>query len=142
MGNASVRISQILVGVVLAFMAAILYRTSTDAIAVRTANDARSLGGRVAQREAVRIDQTLGSILALKNDFETGGFAQGPFAQAARSMMQSNPMIDIVDYFDENDQHVAHVEAGGREAFGVPPRAGANKIPGAVISAVDLVLSE
>jgi len=142
MGNASVRISQILVGVVLAFMATILYRTSTDAIAVRTANDTRSLGGRVAQREAVRIDQTLGSLLTLKNEFETASFATDPFARAARSMMRSNPMIDVVDYFDENDQHVAHVEATGREAFGKPSRAGANQIPGAVISAVDLVLSE
>ncbi|HYK52902.1 MAG TPA: hypothetical protein VEV38_05175, partial [Candidatus Eremiobacteraceae bacterium] len=142
MGNASVRISQILVGVVLAFMATILYRTSTDAIAVRTANDTRSLGGRVAQREAVRVDQTLGSILTLKNEFETRGYSTDPFAQAARSVMRSNPMIDVIDYFDENDQHIAHIESGGREAFGPPSRAGANQIPGAVISAVDLVLSE
>jgi PAS domain S-box-containing protein len=141
MGNASVRISQILVGVVLAFMATILYRTSTDAVAVRTANDTRSLGGRVAQREAVRIDQTLGALLTLKNEFETEGFQAKPFAQAARSVMQSDPMIDVVDYFDADDQHVLHVESGGSEAFGVP-RSGASKVPGAVINAVDLVLSE
>lgn len=141
MGNASVRISQILVGVVLAFMATILYRTSTDAVAVRTANDTRSLGGRVAQREAVRIDQTLGALLTLKNEFENQGFQAAPFAQAARGVMQSDPMIDVVDYFDGDDQHVLHVESGGNEAFGVPT-AGANRIPGAVISAVDLVLSE
>lgn len=142
MGNASVRISQILVGVVLAFMATILYRTSTDAIAVRTANDTRSLGGRVAQREAVRIDQTLGLILSLKNELEARGYSTDAFAQAARSVMRSNPMIDVIDYFDENDQHIAHIESGGREAFGPPSRAGANRVPGAVISAVDLVLSE
>ena len=142
MGNASVRISQILVGVVLAFMATILYRTSTDAVAVRTANDTRSLGGRVAQREAVRIDQTLGALLTLKNEFETQGFQTAPFARAARSVMQSDPMIDVIDYFDADDQHVAHVDASGPPAFGVPPQASADAVPGAIISAVDLVLSE
>src|SRR5580704_7302899 len=107
-GNASVRISQILVGVVLAFMAAILYRTSTDTIAVRTANDTRALGSRVAQRESVRIDQAVAAILSVKDSLGFGPFDPRRFVNAARSTMRAYPMIDIVDYFDTSGQHVVH----------------------------------
>ncbi len=141
-GNASVRISQALVGVVLAFMAIVLYRTSADTIAVRTANDTRSLGSRVAQREAVRIDQTIGAVLALKNGFDISGFSPATFASAARQTLRMNPMIDVIDYFDANDQHVAHVESTGALRFGRPPARKTPAVSGAVINAVDLVLSE
>ena len=141
-GNASVRISQILVGVVLAFMALILYRTSNDTIAVRTANDTRSLGSRVAQREAVRVDQTIGAIQTLKNGLDISGFKPASFVAAARSTMQSDPMIDIIDYFDQDGQHIAHLEATGRARLGPPSRTEAPHVSAAVINAVDLVLSE
>jgi PAS domain S-box-containing protein len=141
-GNASVRISQALVGVVLAFMALILYKTSTDTIAVRTANDTRSLGSRVAQREAVRIDQTIAAIQTLKDGVDLTGFAPAPFISAARSTMRAAPMIDVIDYFNAEGQHVAHVDSSGQQHLGLPLRAGASRVPGAVINAVDLVLSE
>jgi len=141
-GNTSVRISQILVGVVLALMAFILYRTSNDTIAVRTANDTRSLGSKVAQLESVRIDQTIGSIQTLKDGFDLNGFAPRSFVESARSVMRADPMIDTVDYFDASGQHAAHVEAGGRELLGRPPGSHAGQVSVAVINAVDLILSE
>lgn len=141
-GNASVRISQILVCVVLAFTAAILYRTSADTIAVRAANDTRSLGTDVAQREAVRVDQTIAAIQSLKNGLDLAGFAPQPFAGSARLTMQADPMIDVIDYFDADGNHVVHVEATGAERIGPPSRAEAPRVPRAVINAVDLILSE
>jgi PAS domain S-box-containing protein len=140
--DTSVRISQILVAVVLAFMALILYRTSTDTIAVRTANDTRSLGSRVAQRESVRVDQTIAAIQTLKNGLDISGFAPRSFVEAARSTMRSDPMIDIIDYFDADGNHIAHIEATGRQRLGPPSRSQAPHVSGAVINAVDLVLSE
>ena len=141
-GDTSVRISQILVAVVLAFMALILYRTSADTIAVRTANDTRSLGSRVAQRESVRIDQTIGALQTLKNGLDISGFAPATFVAAARATMRSNPMIDIVDYFDQDGNHAAHIEASGHERLGRPPKSETPRVSGAVINAVDLVLTE
>src|ERR1700730_14933395 len=123
-------------------MAAILYRTSTDTIAVRTANDTRSLGSRVAQRESVRIDQTIAAIQTLKNGLEISGFAPRRFAEAARSMMRSDPMIDIVDYFDADGSHLAHVDAAGKERLGRLSPSPAPRVSGAVINAVELALSE
>jgi PAS domain S-box-containing protein len=141
-GNASVRISQVLVGVVLAFMAAILYRTSTDTIAVRTANDTRALGSRVAQRESVRIDQAVGAIRSIKDALGYGPFDARRFVDAARSTMRANPMIDLVDYFDTAGRHVAHVEAEGRERFRPPPSGKPAAVPGQVVAAVEFVLTE
>ena len=141
-GSASVRISQILVGVVLAFMAAILYRTSTDTIARRSAEDTRSLGARVGQREAVRVDQTIAALQTLKDSVDIRGFSSRRFAAAARSTMRTDPMIDVIDYFDADYAHVAHVERGGAVRLGAPSSAQPPKVSSGIIDAVDLVLSE
>jgi PAS domain S-box-containing protein len=141
-GNASVRISQILVGVVLAFMAAILYRTSTDSIARRTGEDTRSLGTRVAQRESVRIDQTIASIQSLKDSVDIKGFSPARFAAAALATMRADPMIDVVDYFDADYSHTAHIERSGVVRLGTPSPKQPVNVSSAIIDAVDLVLSE
>jgi PAS domain S-box-containing protein len=142
-GIVSVRLSQILAGVVLAFMAAILYRTSIDTLAVRSADDLRSLGSQVTQRESARIDQTAGAIMTLKDHVGYDPFHAARFVAAARALMQSDRLIVAVDFFDTNDEHVAHVEATGHERLGRPSSStSAANVSGAVVAAVEFVLTE
>ena len=142
-GNVSVRVSQILAGVVLAFMAIILYRTSADTTAVRTANDTRTQGTSAVQRETVRVERTLAPLLALRTEVSTSGYDARQFVSEARAAMLAHPMVDVVDYFDADDNHIAHVEAGGRARLG-PPRAthSSAQVSPAVVRAVNLVLSD
>lgn len=141
-GTSSVRLAQILVGIVLAFTALILYRTSSDTIAHRTADDTRSLGSRVAQRESVRIDQTIGAIQSLKDALDDRPFSPASFVPAARATMRSDAMIDVIDFFDADGGHAVHVESAGRVRLGSPKAGEPVSVAGAEIYAVDLLLSE
>jgi signal transduction histidine kinase len=139
--NVSVRVSQVLVGIVLAFMVAILYRMSTDAIAVRAANDTRAVGSRVAAREAARIDEVIAAIGGITGAAGGRYFNAQRFASAALGLMRANAAIDVIDYFNGDDTHIAHIERGGAARFG-PPRNVRAHVPAAVVDAVNLVLSE
>src|SRR5579864_7013457 len=138
-GNASVRISQISAGIVLAFMAITLYRTSADTIAVRTANDTRTQGTSAAQRETVRVERTLTPLVVLRTEVETSGYDERRFIAEARAAMLEDPMVDVVDYFDADDNHTAHVESGGRARIGQPRATHSSaRVPPAVVRAVNL----
>jgi len=142
-GNTSVRISQISAGIVLAFMAITLYRTSADTIAVRTANDTRTQGTSAAQRETVRVERTLTPLVALRTEVEASGYDERTFISEARAAMLEDPMVDVVDYFDADDSHIAHVEAGGRARLGQPRATHSSaQVSPAVVRAVNLVLSD
>lgn len=138
----SVRISQILVGVVLAFAALILYRNAFDSVERRSAEATRSLGATIGDRESARIDQTIAALQSLKDTVDLRGFHASRFAVAAVATMKADPLIDIVDYFNGDDTHIAHVERNGTALLGAPTSSGPVAVSGGIIDAVDLVLSE
>ena len=109
----SVRIAQLLAGVVLALTASFLYPTYNAYLEYKVSNEVRRVGTEAAQREAERIDNTLIEINALAVRIATGGYDRRQFTAAAQDALARNPALRSIDYFDDDGEHVLVVAPSG-----------------------------
>jgi PAS domain S-box-containing protein len=109
----SVRIAQVLAGVVLAFAAFFLYQTYNAWLEYKVSNEVRRVGAQAAQREAERIDNTLIAINSLAARIEVDGFNRQAFEAGAHDAIQRNPALQSIDYFDANGDHIILVGPSG-----------------------------
>lgn len=109
----SVRIAQLLAGVVLAITASFLYPTYNAYLEYKVSNEVRRVGTEAAQREAERIDNTLIEINALAARIASAGFNRVAFTRAAQDALARNPALGSIDYFNADGEHVLLVAPSG-----------------------------
>lgn len=109
----SVRIAQLLAGVVLAFAAFFLYQFSNAWLGFRVSTELRRVGAQAALREAERIDNALVAINSLAAGIEANGFDRRVFDDGARKALAENPALRSIDYFNGNGDHVELVTPSG-----------------------------
>jgi PAS domain-containing protein len=109
----SVRIAQLLAGVVLAFAAFFLYQTYNAYLEYKVSNEVRRVGAQAAQREAERVDNTLIEIDALAERIASAGFNRQDFTEAAQDALERNPAVHSIDYFNANGNHILLVAPSG-----------------------------
>ncbi len=138
----SVRFSQLLVAVVLALAALALFRTMSAYRETEVNNGLRMRGAAIAERETNRLGERVAAIEALAADTAMGGdgFSPRAFEQLARAEMSHDPALVMVDFFNANDVHVAHIEARGPDALGMPAKKKVRGVSREDIQAVELAL--
>jgi PAS domain S-box-containing protein len=109
----SVRIAQLLAGVVLAFAAFFLYNTYNAYLEAKVLNEVRNVGGQASQREAERIENTMVEINALATHIASAGFHRQDFTEAAQDALERNPALRSIDYFNANGEHILLVSSSG-----------------------------
>jgi len=109
----SVRIAQLLAGVVLAFAAFFLYQFSNAWIGFKVSTELRRVGAQAALREAERIDDSLVAINSLAAGIEANRFDRSVFVDRARKALAENPALRSIDYFNGNGDHIVLVTPSG-----------------------------
>ncbi|HEY7981548.1 MAG TPA: ATP-binding protein [Candidatus Eremiobacteraceae bacterium] len=134
----SVRIAQLLAGVVLAITASFLYPTYNAYLEYKVSNEVRAVGSEAAQREAERIDNTLIEINSLAIRIASGGYNRREFTQAAQDALARNPALRSIDYFNAAGEHVLLVAPSGPKDM-LHSRAKSPDVSFQTISAVTIV---
>ncbi len=138
----SVRFSQLLVAIVLAVGAFALFRTMSAYQETVVSSDLRMRGARIVERETGRLGERIATIEGLAAETAMGGdgFSPPEFERLARAAMRRDPALVMVDFFNENDVHVAHIEARGPDALGAPAKKKITSVSRDDIQAVELAL--
>ncbi len=136
----SVRFSQLLVAIVLALVAFALFRTVSAYQETGIAADMRMNGSRIVHRETQRLGERVAEIEGLAAATAMDGYIPREFEQAARSVMRADGAIDAVDFFNNDDVHVAHIESAGRDQMGAPAKTRTAVVSHEEIQAVELAL--
>ncbi len=109
----SVRIAQLLAGIVLALSAVFLYSGYSAYQDTRAFNSVQAIGTRAAQRESERIASTLNETEALAAGISSNSYRVDTFTAAARATLNHDPSLQSIDYFDDNGIHVLQVTRNG-----------------------------
>lgn len=136
----SVRFSQLLVAIVLALVAIALFRTVSAYRETFIAADLRTRGSHIVERETQRLGERIAAIEGLAASTAMNGYMARDFEQAARSVMSQDRALNAIDFFNTDDVHVAHVEAGGRALFGSPLKRRSHVVRQSEIQAIELAL--
>jgi PAS domain S-box-containing protein len=138
----SVRFSQLLVAIVLAVGAFALFRTMSAYQETVVNSDLRMEGAAIAGRETGQLGQRVATIEGLAADIAMGdnGFSPRAFEQLARADMRHDPALHMVDFFNENDVHVAHIEARGPDTLSMPAKRKITSVSRDDVQAVELAL--
>lgn len=135
----NVRFSQLLVAIVLALLAVALYRTVNAYQETAVAAALRSRGMHIAERETQRLGERIASTESIASETAMEGFKPAAFARQARIAEAHDAALIAIDFFDPNDVHVAHIEAGGQARLGAPKSRNARTSP-AVVEAIEQAL--
>jgi PAS domain S-box-containing protein len=135
----SVRFSQFLIAVVLALVAWAFFGTVSAYQETVSASDMRMRGAAIVERERRRLGDRVAAIegLAARTAMEGEGFSARAFEKAARAVMRQDPALRAVDFFNDDDVHVAHIEAGGSKSLGVPASKGSGRASPEQVQAVE-----
>ena len=138
----SVRFSQFLIAVVLALVAFAFFGTVSAYQETVAASDVRMRGSAIVERERRRLGDRVAAIegLAAKMAMEGDGFFAPAFEKAARAVMRQDPALRAIDFFNADDVHVAHIEAGGKQRFGVPHTKAERRVPAEQVQAVEVAM--
>jgi len=118
----SVRFSQLLVAIVLALLAIVLYRTFNAYSANAAFNELHARGTRVAGQATQTLGQRIAALEALAARTSIEGYRAGDFARRARSLMRRDAALQAIDYFNADDVHQAHIIArNAPEISRLPP---------------------
>jgi len=122
----SVRFSQLLVAVVLALLASVLYRTLNAYLENTAASQLHARGLRVAAHATRNLGQRIAALEGLAAVTSVQGYDARGFAEHARAIMRKDPAVQTIDFFNSEDVHQAHIVSpqqallGTRHANGQP----------------------
>ena len=138
----SVRLSQLLVAIVLGLAALALFRTVSAYAQAAAINDLRMRGAAIADRETQRLGDRIAVIesLAATTALDAHGFDPRRFERAAQTMMERDQSIEVIDFFNARDVHIAHVAAHGPDRLGAPGPADKARISRLEIQTIELAM--
>ncbi|HXW52131.1 MAG TPA: histidine kinase dimerization/phospho-acceptor domain-containing protein, partial [Candidatus Acidoferrales bacterium] len=136
----SVRFSQVLVAIVLALVAYALFRTVSAYQETTAIADLRAHGGQIVERETERLGERVAAVESLAALTAMEGYVAPHFERDARRAMGTDDAVMAVDFFNANDEHTAHIEAGRAAQRGVPMHGLTRSISHPEIQALEIAL--
>lgn len=136
----SVRFSQLLVAIVLALAAYALFHTMSAYQETTASADLRARGARIVERETERLGERVAAVESLAAITAMEGYIAPHFEGNARRAMSADDALLAVDFFNADDQHTAHVEAGHAAQRGVPIRRLTRSASHPEIQAIEIAL--
>jgi PAS domain S-box-containing protein len=136
----SVRFSQLLIAVVLALIAYALFRTVSAYQETTDIAELRARGEQIVGRETQRLGDRVAALQSLAALTAMEGYRAATFQRNVRATESTDDAVIAVDFFNADDEHIAHVARGRPVQLGVPVGGITHIVSHPKIQAIELAL--
>jgi PAS domain S-box-containing protein len=136
----SVRFSQLLIAVVLALIAYALFRTVSAYQETTDIADLRARGEQIVGRETQRLGDRVAALESLAALTAMEGYRASTFERNARATISADDAVIAVDFFNADDEHIAHAAHGRPVQLGAPLGGITHIVSHPQIQAIELAL--